>query len=533
MNELIFGKEARERLMVGVDKIANAVKVTLGPKGNVVVIQTPSTPHVTKDGVTVAKAVELKDPVENMGAELIKTVANRSNEVAGDGTTTSTVITQAILKLIMEKYEENFDNRLDIKVGMEKAVKFVLSRLSEISQPVDSNDKIKQVATISANNDEFIGGLISEAFDKVGKDGVITVELAKGVDSSVKVEEGFQFESGFLSPYFVTDIETQVAELKNPYILLTDNRLVNGQELIPILNKVASEKRSLLIVADAVEGEALSTLVLNKTKGLIEVCAIKAPFFGYNRTDTLEDLAIITGGTLINSKSGLRIEDIELEHLGQADKVSVRRYDTTILGSRGNQEDIDNRVKSIKASLKDEHNESIITNYTNRIGRIVGGIGVLYVGGSTEIEVKETKDRVDDALNATKAAIKDGIIPGGGLTLYKIGKELIDSVEADNEGEKEGIRFISEAIKVPFKTIIKNSGKNLLEVEKSINKKEEFGYGFDVRGDKYCDLIKNGVVDPTKVTKTAIENSFSVCQNFLFTECVIYSPETVKPSFLV
>ena len=523
--EILFDIEARDKLKKGVDAIANAVKVTLGPKGrNVIIEKKFGAPHVTKDGVSVAKEIELKDPIENMGAQMVKEVASKTADVAGDGTTTATVLAQAIVSTGLKNVTAGA-NPMDLKRGIDKAVTAAVTELKSISQVVGSdNEKIKQIATISANNDDVIGGLIAEAFEKVTVDGVITVEEAKGTATEVKTVEGMQFDRGYLSPYFVTNTEKMIAELENPYILIYDKKISNVQEILPVLEPVAQQGKPLLIIAEDIDGTALSTLVINRLKAGLKIAAVKAPGFGDRRKAMLEDIAILTGGTVISEERGFTLENATLDMLGTAEKVDIDKDNTTIVNGAGDKDAIEARTNQIKTQIETTTSDYDKEKLQERLAKLAGGVAVLYVGAATEVEMKEKKDRVDDALAATKAAIEEGIIPGGGVALIRT-LDAINKVNGINEDEKTGIEIVKRAVEEPLRQIVSNGGKEgAVIVQKVKEGKDDFGY--NARTDVYENLYAAGIVDPTKVTRIAIENAASIASMLLTTECVIAdSPE--------
>ena len=518
--EIIFNTESRDRLKKGVDLLANAVKVTLGPKGrNVVIDKKFGAPHITKDGVSVAKEIELEDSIENMGAQMVKEVASKTADIAGDGTTTATVLAQAIITTGLKNVTAGA-NPMDLKRGIDKAVSAVVKHLKDNSQEVGSdNSKVKQVASISANNDDTIGSLIAKAMKVVGNDGVITVEEAKGTETEVKTVEGMQFDRGYLSPYFVTDTEKMVAELENPYILIHDKKIVNLNDLLPLLEPVAQSGRGLVIIAEDVEGTALTALVVNRLKGGLKVAAVKAPGFGDRRKAMLEDIAILTGGTVISEESGYTLENATLDMLGTAEKVEIDKDNTTIVNGAGNKDHIKTRVNQIKAQLESTTSDYDKEKLQERLAKLAGGVAVLYVGAATEVEMKEKKDRVDDALAATRAAVEEGIVAGGGVAFIR----AIDSLEGltgENEDETTGIAIIKRAIEEPLRQIIANAGgEGAVVVQKVKEGKDDFGY--NARKDIYENLLAAGVIDPTKVTRIAIENAASIASMLLTTEVVI------------
>jgi len=518
--QIYFDVEAREKLKKGVDALANAVKVTLGPKGrNVVIGKKFGAPQVTKDGVTVAKEVELKDPIENMGAQMVKEVASKTADIAGDGTTTATVLAQAIITAGLKNVAAGA-NPMDLKRGIDKAVTEVVKNLKALSKEVGSdNDKIKQIATISANNDETIGSLIAEAMKVVGNDGVITVEEAKGTETEVKTVEGMQFDRGYLSPYFVTNTEKMVVETENPLILIYDKKISNMKELLPILEPVVQNGKSLLIIAEDVDGEALATLVVNRLRGSLKIAAVKAPGFGDRRKAMLEDIAILTGGQVISEERGYTLENATLDMLGTAEKVDIDKDNTTIINGAGKKEDIQARIGQIKAQMEATTSDYDREKLQERLAKLAGGVAVLYIGAPTEVEMKEKKDRVDDALAATRAAVEEGIVPGGGVALIRSITNL-EQMKGINEDETTGIAIVIRAIEEPLRQIIANAGgEGAVIVQKVREGKDDFGY--NARTDEYQNLYEAGVIDPTKVTRIAIENAASIASMLLTTECVI------------
>ena len=518
--DIHFEVEAREKLKKGVDTLANAVKVTLGPKGrNVVIGKKFGAPHVTKDGVSVAKEIELSDAVENMGAQMVKEVASKTADIAGDGTTTATVLAQAIISSGMKSVASGA-NPMDLKRGIDKAVSSVVKSLKGFSKEVGSaNDKIKQIATISANNDETIGSLIAEAMKVVGNDGVITVEEAKGTETEVKTVEGMQFDRGYLSPYFVTNAEKMIVEMDNPYILIYDKKISNMKELLPVLEPVVQSGKSLLIIAEDLDGEALATLVVNRIRASLKIAAVKAPGFGDRRKAMLEDIAILTGGQVISEEKGLTLEGATLDMLGTAEKIEIDKDNTTIVNGAGNKEDISARVNQIKAQIESTTSDYDKEKLQERLAKLAGGVAVLYVGAATEVEMKEKKDRVDDALAATRAAVEEGIVPGGGVALIRAGESL-ETLKGENEDETTGIAIVKRAIEEPLRQIVANAGgEGAVIVQKVREGKDDFGY--NARTEVFQDLYAAGVIDPTKVTRIAIENAASIAAMLLTTECVI------------
>ncbi len=518
--EIVFDIDARDRMKKGVDALANAVKVTLGPKGrNVVIDKKYGAPHVTKDGVTVAKEIELADPIENMGAQMVKEVASRTADIAGDGTTTATVLAQAIITGGMKNVASGA-NPMDIKRGIDKAVKVITNELKKISKEVGSdNEKIKQVATISANNDETIGSLIAEAMKVVGNDGVITVEEAKGTETEVKTVEGMQFDRGYLSPYFVTDPEKMIAEMDNPYILIYDKKISNLQELLPVLEPVAQSGRPFLIISEDVDGNALAALVVNRLKAGLKVAAVKAPGFGDRRKAMLEDIAILTGGTVISEERGFKLENATIDMLGTCEKVEIDKDNTTIINGAGTKEEITARTNQIKAQIESTTSDYDKEKLQERLAKLAGGVAVLYIGAASEMEMKEKKDRVEDALAATRAAVEEGIVPGGGVA-YIRASESLDPKMGDNEDEVTGISIVKRAIEEPLRQIIANAGgEGAIIVQKIREGKDDYGY--NARTELFENLFAAGVIDPTKVARIAIENAASVAAMLLTTECAI------------
>ena len=515
-----YNVEARDALKRGVDILANAVKVTLGPKGRHVIIDKKfGSPAITKDGVTVAKEIELKDPIENMGAQMVKEVASKTADIAGDGTTTATVLAQAIVTAGIKNVAAGA-NPMDLKRGIDKAVSKVVENLKTQSQSIgDDNNKIKQVASISANNDEVIGSLIAEAMEKVGKDGVITVEEAKGTETEVKTVEGMQFDRGYLSPYFVTNADKMEVELDNPYILIYDKKISSMKELLPILEKQVQTGKPLLIIAEDLDGEALATLVVNKIRGSLKVAAVKAPGFGDRRKAMLEDIAILTGGTVISEERGYKLENADLTYLGTAEKIVVDKDNTTIINGAGKTEEIQSRVSQIKSQIETTTSDYDKEKLQERLAKLSGGVAVLYIGAASEVEMKEKKDRVDDALHATRAAVEEGIVAGGGVAFIRSVEALAD-LKGVNEDENTGIQIIRRAIEEPLRQICENAGiEGSIVVQKVKEGTADFGY--NARTDKYENLIGAGVIDPTKVGRVALENAASIAAMLLTTECVL------------
>ena len=527
--EILFNVDARDRLKKGVDSLANAVKITLGPKGrNVIIGKKFGAPVITKDGVSVAKEIELTDPIENMGAQIVKEVASKTADIAGDGTTTATVLAQAIITGGLKNVAAGA-NPMDLKRGIDKAVETVVATLKKNSQEIGSNnDKIKQVATISANNDEFVGGLIAEAMATVGNEGVITVEEAKGTATEVKTVEGMQFDRGYLSPYFVTNAEKMVVEMDNPYILIYDKKISNIQELLPVLEPVAQSGRPLLIIAEDVDGNALATLVINRLKAGLKIAAVKAPGFGDRRKAMLEDIAVLTGGTVISEETGLTLENATIETLGTCEKIDIDKDNTTIINGTGDKDAIKARVSQIKAQIESTTSDYDKEKLQERLAKLSGGVAVLYVGAASEVEMKEKKDRVDDALSATRAAVEEGIVAGGGVALIRT-MSALDKLKGANEDENTGIAIVKRAIEEPLRQIVLNAGgEGAVVVQRVMEGKGNFGY--NARTEVFEDLFEAGVIDPTKVTRIAIENAASIASMFLTTECVIADLPEAEPA---
>ena len=522
-----FNTEARELLKSGVDQLADAVKVTLGPKGrNVVIEKKFGAPQITKDGVTVAKEVELSDPYANMGAQMVKEVASKTGDDAGDGTTTATVLAQAIINVGIKNVTAGA-NPMDLKRGIDKAVDKVVESIKKQSQAVDSsNEKIEQVATISANNDSEIGKLIAEAMNKVGKEGVITVETGKGTDTQVEVVEGMQFDRGYISPYFVTNTEKMEAELESPYILIYDKKISTMKDMLPILEATAQTGRPLLIIAEDVDGEALATLVVNRLRGSLKVAAVKAPGFGDRRKEMLQDIAILTGGTVVSEEVGLKLETATLDMLGQAEKVSVNKENTTIVNGRGSKDNIAERTAQIKSQISNTKSDYDREKLQERLAKLAGGVAVLYVGAATEVEMKEKKDRVDDALCATRAAVEEGIVPGGGVA-YIRAIDALDGLKGSNDDETTGIEIVRRAIEEPLRQIVFNGGKEGAVIVQKV-KEGKGDYGYNARTDTFENLLGSGVIDPAKVTRVALENAASVAGMFLTTECILAEEKEEK-----
>ena len=524
-----FDVEAREGLKKGVDALANAVKVTLGPKGrNVIIGKSFGGQQVTKDGVTVAKEIELEDALENMGAQMVKEVASKTNDLAGDGTTTATILAQAIVKEGLKNVTAGA-NPMDLKRGVDKAVDAVVNELNKKAQTVgNSSEKIKQIASISANNDEATGELITEAFDKVGKEGVITVEEAKGTDTYVDVVEGMQFDRGYLSPYFVTNSEKMEADLESPYILLYDKKISAMKDLLPVLEPVAQTGKPLLVIAEDVDGEALATLVVNKLRGSLKIAAVKAPGFGDRRKAMLEDLAILTGGTVISEDRGFTLENTTIEMLGSAERVTIDKDNTTVVNGSGDKNNISVRVNQIKAQIETTTSDYDKEKLQERLAKLAGGVAVLYVGAASEVEMKEKKDRVDDALHATRAAVEEGIVAGGGVALLRT-RGVLEKLTSSNLDEVTGIQIISRAIEAPLRTIVENAGgEGSVVVAKVLEGKNNFGY--DAKSETFVDLLKKGIIDPKKVTRIALENAASVAGMILTTECALVDIKEDSPA---
>ncbi len=527
--DIKFDLEARDGIKRGVDALANAVKVTLGPKGrNVIIGKSFGAPAVTKDGVSVAKEIELKDELENMGAQMVKEVASRTNDLAGDGTTTATVLAQAIVKEGLKNVAAGA-NPMDLKRGIDKAVEAITADLDKQTKKVgDSSDMIKQVASISANNDDMVGDLIAQAFGKVGKEGVITVEEAKGTDTYVDVVEGMQFDRGYLSPYFVTNSEKMTTELENPYILLFDKKISTMKELMPVLEPVAQTGKPLLIIAEDVDGEALATLVVNKLRGSLKIAAVKAPGFGDRRKAMLEDIAILTGGTVISEERGFTLENATIDMLGTAEKVDIDKDNTTIVNGAGSNEDIKARVGQIKSQIENTTSDYDKEKLQERLAKLAGGVAVLYVGAASEVEMKEKKDRVDDALHATRAAVEEGIVAGGGVALVRA-KSVLTKLKAANADEETGVAIVARAIEAPLRTIVENAGgEGSVVIAKILESKGNQGY--DAKNDAYVDMLKEGIIDPKKVTRVALENAASVAGMILTTECALVDIKEDEPA---
>ena len=527
--DIIFDLDARNGIKRGVDALANAVKVTLGPKGrNVIIGKSFGAPVVTKDGVSVAKEIELDDPLENMGAQMVKEVASKTNDLAGDGTTTATVLAQAIVKEGLKNVAAGA-NPMDLKRGIDKAVEAIVTDLEKQSTKVgNSSEMIKQVAAISSNNDEAIGSLIAKAFGKVGKEGVITVEEAKGTDTYVDVVEGMQFDRGFLSPYFVTNSEKMQTELENPMILLCDKKISSMKDLMPVLEPVAQQGKSLLIIAEDLDGEALATLVINKMRGSLKIAAVKAPGFGDRRKAMLEDIAILTGATVISEERGFTLENTTIEMLGTAETVTIDKDNTTIVNGAGKKTDIKTRVGQIKSQIETTTSDYDKEKLQERLAKLAGGVAVLYVGAASEVEMKEKKDRVDDALHATRAAVEEGIVAGGGVALIRA-QNTLGKITTTNQDEKTGVQIVAKAIEAPLRTIVQNAGgEGSVVINKVLEGKKNYGY--DAKSETYVDMLKAGIIDPKKVTRIALENAASVAGMILTTECALVDIKEDTPA---
>ncbi len=526
--DIIFDIKAREALKKGVDALSDAVKVTLGPKGrNVIIDKSFGVPAITKDGVTVAKEIELSDGVENMGAQMVKEVASKTNDIAGDGTTTATVLAQAIVRTGLKNVTAGA-NPMDLKRGVDKAVKVVVKSLKEQSKEIgDSNEKIEQVATISANDDQSIGKLIAEAMGKVKKEGVITIEEAKGIETEVTVVEGMQFDRGYISPYFITDTEKMEAVYESPYILIYDKKISVMKDLLPILEKVAQSGKALIIISEDIEGEALATLVVNKIRGSLKIAAVKAPGFGDRRKEMLEDIAILTGGTVISEERGYKLETADISYLGEAEKISIDKENTTIVSGKGDKEQIAARINQIKAQIEATTSDYDKEKLQERLAKLAGGVAVIYVGAASEVEMKEKKDRFNDALNATRAAVEEGIIPGGGVA-YLRALDAVCGMKGENEDEETGIAIIIRALEEPLRQIVENAGMEGSVVVNKV-KSEKGDYGFNARTEVYENLYESGVIDPTKVARVALENAASIAGMLITTECVLAEHKEENP----
>jgi chaperonin GroEL len=530
---VVFDTIARERLKRGVDALANAVKTTLGPKGrNVVIDKKFGAPSVTKDGVTVAKEIDLKDPIENMGAQLVKEVASKTADMAGDGTTTATVLAQAIFNAGIKNVAAGA-NPMDLKRGMDKAVIKVVENLKAQSRPIKASSEIAQVGSISANNDMEIGQMIADAMDKVGKDGVITVEEARGTETEVKTVEGMQFDRGYLSPYFVTNTETMEVELEDAYILIYDKKISSMKELLPILEQVAQSGKPLVIISEDVDGEALATLVVNKIRGALRIAAVKAPGFGDRRKAMLEDIATLTGGTLISEERGYKLESAEVAYLGHAEKILIDKDNTTIINGAGKSDDIKRRINEIKSQIEKTTSDYDREKLQERLAKLAGGVAILYIGAATEVEMKEKKDRVDDALHATRAAVQEGVVPGGGVAFIRALESLDDLVVGkngiENQDQETGVNIIRQALESPLRTIVSNAGLEASVIVQKV-KEGKGDFGYNAREDKYENLVAAGVLDPTKVSRLALENAASIASLLLTTECVIADDPDEKES---
>jgi chaperonin GroEL len=525
--QIIFDTEARDKLKRGVDTLANAVKVTLGPKGrNVIIDKKFGSPAITKDGVTVAKEIELADPIENMGAQLVKEVASKTADAAGDGTTTATVLAQAIYTIGAKNVAAGA-NPMDLKRGIDKAVTAIVKELHAQSKSITTSKEITQVASISANNDHEIGQMIADAMEKVGKEGVITVEEARGTETEVKTVEGMQFDRGYLSPYFVTNTEKMEAEMERPFILISEKKVSSMKELLPVLEAVAQTGRPLMIIAEDVDGEALATLVVNKIRGALKVCAVKAPGFGDRRKAMLEDIAILTGGTVISEERGFKLENVEIDMLGQCEKALVDKDNTTIINGAGVEDDIKGRVGQIKAQIEATTSDYDKEKLQERLAKLSGGVAIIYIGAATEVEMKEKKDRVDDALHATRAAVEEGIVAGGGVAFIRA-QSALDGIDTHNADEKTGVQIIRNAIESPLRTIVANAGGEASVVVQAV-KAGKGAFGYNARDDKYEDMIASGIIDPTKVTRLALENAASIAGLLLTTEAVVCDIQEDKP----
>ncbi len=515
-----FSTDARDRMLRGVDILANAVKVTLGPKGrNVVIEKSFGAPRITKDGVTVAKEIELKDKFENMGAQMVKEVASKTNDLAGDGTTTATVLAQAIVREGVKSVAAGM-NPMDLKRGIDKAVEVVVAELVKMSKKIKTSEEINQVGTISANGDATIGEIIAKAMDKVGKEGVITVEEAKGLDTELDVVEGMQFDRGYLSPYFITNADKMTVELQNPYILIHEKKLSSLQPLLPVLEAVVQTSRPLLIVAEDIEGEALATLVVNKLRGGLKVAAVKAPGFGDRRKAMLEDIAVLTSGEVISEETGIKLENVTLAMLGQAKQVTIDKDNTTIVDGAGKKAEINSRCEQIRRQVEDTTSDYDREKLQERLAKLAGGVAVIKVGGATEVEVKEKKDRVDDALHATRAAVEEGIVPGGGVALLRASKAL-NKLDVGHDDQKVGVEIVRRALLVPLRQIAENAGEDGAVVAGKVSENSTVTFGFDAQSGKYVDMVKAGIVDPTKVVRIALQDAASIAGLLITTEAMV------------
>ncbi|WP_010665501.1 chaperonin GroEL [Marinilabilia salmonicolor] len=527
--EIKFDIDARERLQKGIDQLANAVKVTLGPKGrNVVIDKKYGAPQITKDGVTVAKEIELSEPYANLGAQMVKEVASKTGDDAGDGTTTATVLAQSIVRVGLKNVTAGA-NPMELKRGIDLAVAKVVENIRKQAKVVgEDNSKIEQVARISANNDVEIGRLIAEAMEKVGHEGVITVEEAKGIETTVEVVEGMQFDRGYISPYFVTNTEKMQAELDNPYILIHDKKISTMKDLLPVLEQTAQSGRPLLIISEDVDGEALATLVVNRLRGSLKVAAVKAPGFGDRRKEMLQDIAVLTGGTVISEETGLKLENATIEMLGQAEKVTIDKENTTVVNGLGDKDAIDQRAQQIKAQIANTTSDYDKEKLQERLAKLAGGVAVLYVGAASEVEMKEKKDRVDDALSATRAAVEEGIVPGGGVAYIRAIADLED-LKGENEDQTTGVEIVKRAIEEPLRQIVANAGKEGAVIVQKVKEGKD-AYGYNARIDEYQDFFESGVIDPAKVTRVALENAASIAGMFLTTECVLVEEKEDEPA---
>ena len=529
--DIFFDSDARDQLKAGVDKLANAVKVTLGPKGrNVILDKKFGAPSVTKDGVSVAKEIELEEPIQNMGAQLLKEVASKTADDAGDGTTTATVLAQSLFAHGIKNVAAGA-NPMDLRRGIDKAVATIVEDLKKQSKVISTGDEISQVATVSANNNAEVGKMIAHAMDKVGKDGVITVEEAKGTETEVKTVEGMQFDRGYLSPYFVTNTEKMEAELESPYILIYDKKISNMKELLPVLEQSAQTGKPLLIIAEDVEGEALATLVVNKIRGSLKIAAVKAPGFGDRRKAMLEDIAILTGGTVISEERGYKLENATLDYLGTAEKINIDKDNTIIVNGAGRKEDIDARVNQIKQQIENTTSDYDKEKLQERLAKLSGGVAIIYIGAATEVEMKEKKDLVDDALHATRAAVQEGIVAGGGVALIRAAKAL-ESLKLDNADQNTGVGIVRSAIEAPLRTIVENAGGEASVVVNAVKAGKD-DYGYNAGSDEYVNMFKAGIIDPTKVTRLALENAASIAGLLLTTEAVVADrpePEPAMPA---
>ncbi|MDR1034859.1 MAG: chaperonin GroEL [Holosporales bacterium] len=527
--DIRFGSEAREKVLKGVNTLANAVKVTLGPKGrNVLIEKSYGSPRITKDGVSVAKEIEVADKFENVGAQMVKEVANKTSDLAGDGTTTATVLAQAILTEGLKSVAAGA-NPIDLLRGINIAVDATIAQLKEKTKTVSTNEEIAQVGTISANGEKEIGDMLASAVAKVGKEGVITIEEAKSFQTELDVVEGMQFDRGYISPYFVTNSEKMICELDSPYILIYEKKLSNLQPLLPVLEAVVQSGKPLLIIAEDIEGEALATLVVNKLRGGLRAAAVKAPGFGDRRKAMLEDIAVLTGGTVISEEVGIKLENVNITMLGSAKKITITKDDTTIVEGAGKKDDIQGRCAQIRTHIEDSTSEYDTEKLKERLAKLSGGVAVIRVGGATEAEVKEKKDRVDDALHATKAAIEEGVVPGGGVALLRAIKQL-DSLKPVNDDQRAGFNIVRQALKAPTSQIADNAGVDGAVVVYNVLAKDDFNYGYDASGDVYTDLVKAGIMDPTKVVRTALQDAASIAGLLLTMECVITEKPEPKPS---